>query len=412
MPMHRKTFSSCLICVTALMFSPAAFTQVLPSPTGPFPIGRLRLHWVDDRRSEALDPNPRARREINIEVWYPADANGSVEFAGYIPELQTIRATVASQEFVDEFDSAADLVKSGQVKTHSHEGAKIAAMPARFPVLIFSHGLGVPPEGYTSQTEDLATHGFIVVAIEHTYDAFVSVFPDRRVIDYEEANWDSKKGETHAAYTRSRVDVWADDILFVVGELLKRNRARSLPILSGRLDVRQIGAFGHSMGGLAALAACQRDPKIRACLDEDSLINNQPFTHPERRLKQPYMTFLTSSNYSPTRTDAQLARAGVSRTAFNANVLKSQGELKESLRSHGSEASLVVLRDPAIEHMNFSDFRILQSQDQAQLESSDGAMTVIRDVVLSFFEQKLVRTAKQTEQTVRAKSSVDLIPLR
>src|SRR5881296_1207699 len=43
----------------------------LPSPTGPFAIGRVTVHWIDPSRIEPFSAKPR---ELMIDIWYPADS--------------------------------------------------------------------------------------------------------------------------------------------------------------------------------------------------------------------------------------------------------------------------------------------------------------------------------------------------
>src|SRR3569833_2742393 len=59
--------------------------QTLPSPTGVSPVGRTRFHWVDAKRSEVLDLDAKAQRELNVEVWYPAQRGRTGATADYIP---------------------------------------------------------------------------------------------------------------------------------------------------------------------------------------------------------------------------------------------------------------------------------------------------------------------------------------
>ena len=66
----------------------------------------------------------------------------------------------------------------------------------------------------------------------------------------------------------------ADDITFVMDELSRTNP--SAPF-SGHLDLSRVGAFGHSFGGIAAARACQKDPRFKACLNEDGSIARQPY---------------------------------------------------------------------------------------------------------------------------------------
>ena len=45
-----------------------------PPPTGPYAIGTLTYHWIDAARSEAFATDPRARRELMVQIWYPSRA--------------------------------------------------------------------------------------------------------------------------------------------------------------------------------------------------------------------------------------------------------------------------------------------------------------------------------------------------
>jgi predicted dienelactone hydrolase len=118
------------------------------------------------------------------------------------------------------------------VETHTFENAPIAGGTARFPLLIFSHGGGVPTFGYTSQIEELVSQGYVVAAIEHTYEDGAVGFPDGRVfpLSLNSVNFYKTLGrpETHA-WEQSRDDVWAADIRFVLDQVkrLASIRART-----------------------------------------------------------------------------------------------------------------------------------------------------------------------------------------
>jgi hypothetical protein len=44
----------------------------LPTPTGPFVVGRALYDWVDDTTVDALAPAPGTKRELLVWIWYPA----------------------------------------------------------------------------------------------------------------------------------------------------------------------------------------------------------------------------------------------------------------------------------------------------------------------------------------------------
>ena len=69
-------------------------------------------------------------------------------------------------------------VRAGLVMTHAVDAAVLAR--GRSPALLFSHGGGEARETYTTQLADLASHGYVVAAITHTFDSVLAVFPDGR----------------------------------------------------------------------------------------------------------------------------------------------------------------------------------------------------------------------------------------
>src|SRR5262249_39461725 len=145
---------------------------------------------------------------------------------------------------------------------------------------IFSHGFGTVSRIYTAQLEELASHGYVVAAITHPYDAMLTVFPDGRRVAFNNAGWKAASGseEQAIAYENGRLEGWANDIRFVRNELGRHNRtgAPGLPI-AGHLDLTRVGAFGHSAGGRAAARACQIDRRLRACVNQDGLARFAPF---------------------------------------------------------------------------------------------------------------------------------------
>src|SRR6266849_3632190 len=58
----------------------------LPTPTGPFAVGRSLSDWVDDKTLDALAPVPGTKRELLVWIWYPAAAGQSLAVVDdYVP---------------------------------------------------------------------------------------------------------------------------------------------------------------------------------------------------------------------------------------------------------------------------------------------------------------------------------------
>jgi hypothetical protein len=158
----------------------------LPAPTGRFGIGRVTLLCTDSSRLEPLAPN-RDPRELMVDVWYPADPGNGAR-AVYL-DVTAFEQALGVEGLQKQLGGAYDPVKTGVARTHAVLGAPFARSLGRSPVLIFSPGGGMVRELYAAQIEDLASHGCVVAAITHTYDGFVTVFPNGSHVVYADNRW-------------------------------------------------------------------------------------------------------------------------------------------------------------------------------------------------------------------------------
>jgi predicted dienelactone hydrolase len=137
----------------------------LPRPTGPKRIGTVSLHLVDQSRPDPWVPAEKAR-ELMVQIWYPARNVHGYPRADWVSPGVAARINPPGSGFV-------------LPVTHGHTGAPAA--PGRRPVVVYSPGFGLERTGSTALVEDLASHGFVVVTIDHTHDAQFVEFPDGRI---------------------------------------------------------------------------------------------------------------------------------------------------------------------------------------------------------------------------------------
>jgi hypothetical protein len=257
-----------LILANALAAQSSAVGAHLPVPDGPFAIGRVTILCEDKSRIEPLDPNHSPRR-IMVDVWYPADSvDVKASPAAMYLDVKAIERVIGPEGLKKQLGTAYDVISAGKVTTHANEGARFASSLHRAPLLIFSPGGGMIRGLYTAQLEYLASHGYVVAAITHTYDGFITIFPDGSSVVYDSKRWPSQpsvEGEANL----NQLEWHAEDMLVVLNEL---SRAPSSAPFAGRLDVAQVGAFGHSFGGIVAARTCQKDERIKACLNEDGAL--------------------------------------------------------------------------------------------------------------------------------------------
>ncbi len=182
--MAKFLSTTVLLTLLSVTTATAQWAVKLPQPTGPDAVGASRFSLVDTARPETFTDDPSDHRELLIRVWYPAKpAPGAQPEPFWGRETQEIATRMA--EFMrlpkGAFD---DLVR---VPSHAYADAPLAKSRSAYPVLVFSHGYipGLISQN-TAQMEELASHGYIVVSIGHTYETLVNIFPDGRVVPFSQ----------------------------------------------------------------------------------------------------------------------------------------------------------------------------------------------------------------------------------
>jgi dienelactone hydrolase len=148
-------------------------------------------------------------------------------------------------------------------------------------VLVFSPGGGTFRADYTALYEDLASHGYVVVAVSHPGITLMSLTDGR--IGREWSGWrpppelsmslerDSLR-KSAEFFARTRDAYSAGDIRFVLDQLRALDLGAADGRFTGRLDFARVGAFGHSTGGAVVVAAALTEPRIRAVIVYDVIL--------------------------------------------------------------------------------------------------------------------------------------------
>ncbi|MEV6349139.1 hypothetical protein [Actinoplanes sp. NPDC051851] len=267
--------------------APTALT--LPAPTGPFPVGTVDLHLVDRSRADPWTADP-AYRELMVSLWYPAADVDRFPLAPHMTPGAAAHFGGADGAATQLYDIPAGAVDFATTRTGGHLGAPIARQRQPFPVVLYSPGAGDPRTWETTVVQDLASRGYVVVTIDHTYDASEVEFPDGRVAGGVLPKLFSEISEPAGfqALAGKIFDVRVDDTRFVLDELAALNGGanpdaehRPLPTgVAGALDLRRTGMFGVSAGGMTALQTMDEDPRITAAIDMDGAVESPLLTDP------------------------------------------------------------------------------------------------------------------------------------
>jgi predicted dienelactone hydrolase len=237
----RSLLLAAALSAPALFAATAQASVTPPAPTGAAPVGFTRATLTDYFRTEPLVGESGPRR-VPLRIWYPAAAPGSepartltpVEQAAWEDEARAPHGTLDGL---------------GAAATHG-------APPARgaHAVLLMSPGRGETTALLSAHAAELASHGYVVVGMDHAGDTTYLDLGDGQLAP---AVIEQASAETIAIRSR--------DMRFVVSRL---GSLRGV----GRLDLDRIGAFGHSNGGATAADAMLTDRRIRAGVDMDGAL--------------------------------------------------------------------------------------------------------------------------------------------
>jgi dienelactone hydrolase len=225
----------------------------LPAPTGRYEAGENVLHLTDTSR---LDPwNPSAGyRQLTVSMFYPA-RQGTGQPAPYMSagEAQNFVALRVPPGFGVTPEAVAAL------QTNAFAGAKAA--PGKFPLIVLSPGLENPRATLTSLATDLASRGYVVALVGHPYEDSGEQLADGSTAP---CLWCSQTGPDPAT-NEQLVTSRGVDVRFVIDQLTQGHAWN----LSHLIDKCGIGMAGHSVGGAAAAAAMEADPRILAGVNLD-----------------------------------------------------------------------------------------------------------------------------------------------
>ena len=221
------------------------------------------MHLVDHTRSDPWVPG--ADRELMITIRYPAERNGHPLASFMKPGV----ATAAAEADAGALNISADLLKYDFL-THSRTGAPVARRSERRPVVLYSPGARVSRSFGTTQMEQLASEGYVVVAIDHTHEAVAVEFPDGRVERSVLPPWSVDVAKRVLATRVQDTSFVLDQLEVLASGGNPDAQQQSLPVGLGRLlDLSRVGMFGHSAGGFTSGETMVSDHRIDAGADLD-----------------------------------------------------------------------------------------------------------------------------------------------
>jgi dienelactone hydrolase len=342
----------------------------LPAPTGPYKVGTQTRHLVDESRGDRFSNRPGGRRELMIQIWYPAKASSRGQFAPYREKSIT---TFRSAHFA-------------LVKSHSILEAKFTQDPFRFPLLLYTPSWsGIRTES-TAQVEELASHGYVVVGIDHPYSSDRVAFPDGTVVRRKflgDEDYSSQAAvEAFVETASEQIKIRAEDARFVLDVLERLDVKDPQGVLTGHLDLTRVGIFGSSLGGGTAAEACSLDRRFKAGVDMGGMIAPKsaergafaPFFFMFEGMYEepPFVAGVDLSSFSP----AKRREIELSLTQF--------ASMKQLLSKYGGYWMTI----RGIKHINFFDAPLFSPLRRGRVSPSR-VVRIIRQYTVAFFDKSL-----------------------
>ncbi|WP_342551173.1 acetylhydrolase [Paenibacillus sp. FSL R7-0652] len=371
-----------VLLLTIYIGASALLPTILPvfafsEPTGPFPVGTSTLFMEDVSRGEPATDDPDDRRKLMVQIWYPAETSSGLPNADYIENVPVVLSGIREAMSLPPFL----LSQLRYVKTHAHTEAKISSAQERFPLLLFSPGLTGFRNQNTFQVEELASQGYIVVGIDHPYDAAAVIYPDQTIALLQ---LESLSGFEDYA---SKMNYWVDDTKFVLDHIEAMSSDANSGFLSGKVDMNQVGVLGHSFGGAAAAQMLMKDARIQAALNMDGVLYGDPV--PERGFDKPYLQMNAvqsiDDGWFAQSLDQAVEASGHDREHYQRFWAESQERRKKA--AAGTD-SYFVLFDHA-NHMSFTDFYLFSPLLPASGAEPRQVQTRINELSAAFFDKYL-----------------------
>lgn len=199
-----------------------------PFARGPYPVG-VRTHAIRDSARE---------RPLAVELWYPA--------------TEAVRGRDVDPATHDRYELLPGFPPVAQDAVRDAD-----ARPGRFPLVLFSHGYGSHRRQSTFLCTHLASHGYVVAAVDHTGNTIVET-----VQAILASAGGGAAGPDFGGEQRRFIALRPDDIVCLLDALLNGLDAEIAPLL----DPTRIGMAGHSFGGWTTLKVNERERRIGAAL--------------------------------------------------------------------------------------------------------------------------------------------------
>lgn len=262
-------------------------------PKGKYKVGTESFDITDPQRKAIYSDNLNNNRKIKFQIWYPAETVEGYKRVPWLEDGQVVAKALAKDMKFPSFV----LDHTALVMSNSFKKAPISTELEKYPIVVISHGWTGFRDLHTDVAEELASNGYIVIAIDHTYGSEVTVFNDGEVdYLYRGALPEREVTPNFLEYANKLVNTYAGDVNLTLNELERFNKGEVNSFFKDKFDLSKIGLLGHSTGGGADVSLTLNDKRIKAIVGMDAWVEPIEDAQIEKGLKVPAL-FLRSGQW-------------------------------------------------------------------------------------------------------------------
>jgi dienelactone hydrolase len=314
-------------------------------------------------------------RGVRVRFWYPAHDVAGARTGPYRPDVIG--------------RSMRDRIMFPLVRPAAYVDVPVAA--GRHPLLVYVPGWGDSRTDNTLLCEDLASHGFIIAAIDDLHPVPAMDFSSHAAYQttIDRAN----------AKVRLQADAVSDLLTSFAGDKVP---AVAQPIVAA-MDLGRVAAIGYSFGGATAAEAAARDSRIRGAVDLDGWTFGDAALH---GVPKPFM-IVTSG--APTLDPPPSGTPLVEFDPYEAELtLINEAQINDGFRRYGGYNVSI----DGTEHDSYCDSGLFPKL-RRQPGSIDNrrAFKIVATYVVAFFNTVLngipSPLLKQQSEVIEQRSSLD-----
>ncbi len=364
-------FAALFILVFSTAFVSISKKAKFPQPSGQYGVGTFLIEMEDTSRHEALG-GMNDYRQLLVQFYYPSTASGKTKVP-YTPHPEQLEKDINALYGIPVFM----IKKLSRSEVPVAENGAPVKSDGLFPLLIFSHGWDGSRFQNSFQLTELASQGYIVASIEHSYSAAGTVFPDGSkgaTIPFNKVNKDD-------AFSQLAIREWSADQRFVLDQIMALDKEETFA-LKGLINFDRVGVFGHSFGGATAATTLTVDSRFKAGINLDGFYFGDGY---QTGFSQPFMELRAENKSTAEMSDADLKEWNITRERYQWLMFEEWNKRITSFAKNGFE-SFTLLKS---NHMSFSDFTLVMPLQFITAPHVKEHHAIVNRLTLAFFDHHL-----------------------